>query len=87
MMIVALRAARKMGAKCVVAAAPVASCEAIALARQEADECIFLQTPAFLVSISQWYERFEQLEDSEVRALLGTATRYGQSAHCPRASS
>lgn len=80
-MVAALRAARKVGTKRVIAAAPVASHEAMALTRREADECVFLQTPALLVSISQWYEHFEQLEDSEVRTLLERARRYGPPAH------
>jgi putative phosphoribosyl transferase len=69
-MLAAVRAARQAGAAAIVAAAPVASPQAVALIRSEADAVVILQTPAMLFSISQGYERFEQLEDSEVTRLL-----------------
>lgn len=69
-MLAAVRAAREAGAASVVVAAPVASREAVALIRPEADDVIILQTPAFLSSIGEWYADFQQVEDAEVRALL-----------------
>ena len=72
-MIASVRAARKAGASVVVAAAPVASDEAAALVAGEADHLVILETPAFLFSIGQWYENFEQIEDAEVVALLERA--------------
>ena len=69
-MLAALRAARKAGAASVVVAAPVASREAHALVRPEADEVVILQTPQFLHAIGEWYTRFGQVEDAEVRSLL-----------------
>jgi predicted phosphoribosyltransferase len=72
-MMAALRAARQAGAARVVVAAPVASEEAAAMLGDEADQVAILQTPAFLVAIGEWYERFDQLEDDEVRALLRRA--------------
>ena len=69
-MLAALRAARKAGADSVIAAAPVASHEAIALIGADADAIVVVQTPPLLASIGEWYEHFEQLEDAEVRALL-----------------
>jgi predicted phosphoribosyltransferase len=69
-MLAALRAARKAGAESVIAAAPVASHEAIALIGADADAIVVVQTPPLLASIGEWYEHFEQLEDSEVRTLL-----------------
>jgi len=69
-MLAAVRAARKAGAKSVVVAAPVASSEAAALVRAEADETVILQTPPLLYAIGEWYENFGQVEDAEVRALL-----------------
>lgn len=74
-MLAAVRAARKAGAARIVVASPVASREAEALLRPEADEVIVLQTPAMLSSIGQWYEQFEQLEDAEVCRLLALARR------------
>ncbi len=69
-MLAAVRAARKAGAERIIVASPVASIEAEALLRPEADEVIVLQTPPMLSSIGQWYEQFEQLEDAEVCRLL-----------------
>ena len=69
-MLAAVRAARKAGAASVVVAAPVASREAYALVRAEADEVVILQTPQFLYAIGEWYTRFDQVEDAEVRSLL-----------------
>jgi len=69
-MLAAVRAARKAGAAKIVVAAPVASTEAAALLEDEADSVVILQTPSLFFSIGEWYDRFEQLEDSEVRRLL-----------------
>jgi putative phosphoribosyl transferase len=69
-MLAAIRAARKAGAACVIAAAPVASDEAAALLGDEADETAFLNILADLRAISLWYRNFEQTEEHEVRELL-----------------
>jgi predicted phosphoribosyltransferase len=69
-MLAAARAARQAGAAVVVVAAPVASHEAVARLKAEADAVIVVQTPPLLASIGEWYEHFEQLEDSAVRRLL-----------------
>ncbi len=50
--------------------APVASSEAAALVRGEADGVVILETPAMLFAIGAWYRHFEQLEDAEVCRLL-----------------
>jgi len=69
-MLAAVRAARRLGAAQIVVAAPVASPEAVQLTAGEADSVVILQTPAMLSSIGEWYENFEQLEDTEVCRLL-----------------
>jgi putative phosphoribosyl transferase len=69
-MLAAVRAAHKAGAAAIVVAAPVASQEAVDLISTEADSIVILQIPAMLLSIGQWYEHFEQLEDEEVCRLL-----------------
>jgi putative phosphoribosyl transferase len=74
-MLAAVRGARKAGATTIVVAAPVASHEAVALVRPEADAVVVVQTPPQLASIGEWYEQFEQLEDAEVRRLLEAARR------------
>lgn len=71
----AVRAARKAGAAAILAAAPIASAEAAALIRREADATVILQTPASLFAIGQWYRDFEQLDDAEVCRLLDLSRR------------
>jgi putative phosphoribosyl transferase len=69
-MLAAVRAARNCGAAAIVVAAPVASPQAVDLVSTEADAVVILQTPSLLLSIGEWYEHFEQVEDAEVRRLL-----------------
>jgi putative phosphoribosyl transferase len=74
-MLAAVRAARKAGAAPIVVAAPVASREAAALVRAEADASVILQTPPALFAIGLWYQHFEQLDDAEVCRLLQLSRR------------
>lgn len=69
-MLAALRAARHAGAGRIIVAAPIASPEAVAMVRSEADELVILSVPANLSSIGEWYRHFEQLEDAEVCRLM-----------------
>jgi len=69
-MLAALRAARQAGAGPVIVAAPVASSQAAALVRAEADATVLLQTPPALFAIGAWYQDFEQLDDAQVCRLL-----------------
>ncbi|HEV2286538.1 MAG TPA: phosphoribosyltransferase family protein [Steroidobacteraceae bacterium] len=69
-MLAAVRAARKAGAAAVVAAAPVASREALALIEAECDETVVLMIPPSLYAVGEWYLDFAQIEDEEVCALL-----------------
>jgi putative phosphoribosyl transferase len=75
-MLAAIRAARKLRAAYIVAAAPVASPEAAVRIAAEADDTVFLETPEILFAIGEWYEQFEQLEDIEVNGLLIRAARH-----------
>ncbi len=72
-MLAALRAARQAGATRLIAAAPVASAEAVELIRADADRVVIVQVPAAMFAIGEWYEHFEQLEDTEVSRLLALA--------------
>ena len=72
-MLAAVQAARRAGAATIVAAAPVASSQAAARVHREADSLVVLQTPANLSAVGQWFERFEQLDDDDVRRLLEAA--------------
>lgn len=72
-MLAAVRSARLANAGRIIVAAPVASREACAMLAREADEVIALITPEQLWAVGEWYERFDQLEDYEVLALLRRA--------------
>lgn len=74
-MLAAIRAARKAAAGAIVAAAPVCSNSARELIRGEADEVVIVETPQMMFAIGDWYEHFEQLEDSEVSRLLALSRR------------
>jgi putative phosphoribosyl transferase len=76
-MLAAVRAARQAGAGAVIAAAPVASTEAAARVRALADAAVILQTPRSLLTIGQWYQDFEQLDDAEVCRLLARRRESG----------
>jgi putative phosphoribosyl transferase len=69
-MLAAVRAGRQAGATAVIAAAPVASHEAVALLTPECDAVEFLLVPPALYAIGQWYEDFTQTPDGEVKRLL-----------------
>jgi predicted phosphoribosyltransferase len=72
-MVAAIRSARRAGAEAVIAAAPVASRSAAARIGEEADEAVILQVPPALYAVGEWYDDFGQLDDEEVRAMLGQA--------------
>jgi putative phosphoribosyl transferase len=67
---VAIQAVRAAQATRVVVAVPVAPPETLARLRAEADEVICLQTPAHFLGVGASYERFPQLTDEDVLALL-----------------
>lgn len=78
----AIRATRKLGAARVVAAVPVASSDALRLMRAEADEVACAMEPQLFLSVGQWYDDFDQVDDSEVTSLI--AQSRGRSSHRPR---
>jgi putative phosphoribosyl transferase len=57
----------------IVAAVPVASPEALAQLRKDADEVFCLASPEPLVAVSRWYRDFSQVTDDEIRNLLARA--------------
>jgi putative phosphoribosyl transferase len=69
----ALRALRRQAPAWLVLAAPVASPEAAATLRAEADEVVFLATPADFEAVGAFYADFRQTEDDEVVRLLREA--------------
>ena len=66
----AVRALRTLDAARIVVAVPVASIESRGRIAAVADEVVCLQAPPFFSAVGQWYERFDQTEDDEVRELL-----------------
>jgi len=66
----ALQAIRKLGAQRCVLAVPVAPADSLESLRSEADETICLATPEDFSAVGQWYQRFDQTDDEEVRACL-----------------
>ncbi|HEV8442218.1 MAG TPA: phosphoribosyltransferase family protein [Steroidobacteraceae bacterium] len=74
-MVAAIRAARRLGAASVIAAAPVAGPEAAQRVAVEADQVAILETPEILFAVGEWYHEYPQLEDMEVCGLLTRAAR------------
>lgn len=72
-LLAAIRAVRKQEARRIVAAIPVASTDAFAAMRAEADEVVCLLVPPLFSSVGEWYERFAQTTDAEVCTLLARA--------------
>lgn len=70
----AVHALRGLQPARIVVAVPVATAETCRLLGQDADEVVCGQTPERFRSVGQWYERFEQTTDEEVRRLLGEAS-------------
>jgi len=65
-----LQALRARGATLVIAAAPVGAADSVEALRDDADEVVVLETPAWFSAVGQWYENFGQTTDEEVRACL-----------------
>jgi predicted phosphoribosyltransferase len=81
-MAAALRAMKHSHAGRIVAAVPVASSEALERIAAIADEVVCPHVPAWFSAVGQWYERFDQTEDDEVRELMWRAA--GPAAGEPR---
>lgn len=69
----AVRAVRKLGAREIIVALPVASDSACDKLREEADRLVCIRIPASFAAVGQWYENFTQTTDEEVRDLLARA--------------
>ncbi|MEJ8853445.1 phosphoribosyltransferase family protein [Variovorax robiniae] len=67
----AVRALRLLDPARIVVCSPVASVQAAALLREEADEVVCLGTPAHFRAVGAWYVDFSQTTDEEVMELLG----------------
>jgi putative phosphoribosyl transferase len=71
----ALRQLRRRGPARLIAAAPVASREAFAMLKGEADDVVCLSVPSRFGSVGSFYRSFVQVTDAEVAALLRDAQR------------
>jgi putative phosphoribosyl transferase len=70
----ALRGVRRRKPARLIAAAPVASREAVAMLKRECDEVVCLSAPRRFGSVGSFYRSFGQVGDEEVTALLQEAT-------------
>lgn len=70
---VAVSALRRAGAGQVTVAVPLASQEVVQELMRLTDELLCLETPSPFRSVGQWYGRFDQVSDEEVRQLLQRA--------------
>ena len=70
-----IRIVRQQKPKRIVLAVPVAAPQAAEMLAREADETVFLMTPAAFDGISRFYGRFEQVEDEEAIRLFREARR------------
>jgi putative phosphoribosyl transferase len=69
--LVAVQAARALGASEVVVATPVAAPDARDAVAEVADQVIVLATPTRFWAVGEWYTDFRQTDDAEVIRLLG----------------
>jgi putative phosphoribosyl transferase len=69
-MLAAIRAVRSQGAIRIVVAAPVAAPRTREKLCNEADECVFIDTPADFRAVGYYYRDFLPVEDEEVARLL-----------------
>jgi putative phosphoribosyl transferase len=69
----ALRSVRRLGPSRLIAAAPVASREAVAMLRTEADAVVCLSAPRRFLSVGSFYRSFPQVSENEVVRLLQEA--------------
>jgi putative phosphoribosyl transferase len=73
--IAAIRVIRRLGARRIVLAVPVAPADTVERLRDIADEVVCGLTPRRFLAVGQWYDDFRQVSDDEVRELLGTSAQ------------
>jgi predicted phosphoribosyltransferase len=67
----AVKSVRMQQPSSIIIAVPVAPAEALAVLSKEADRVVCLATPDPFFAIGQFYSEFEQVDDEEVRNMLG----------------
>lgn len=83
----AIGALRELRPRTIIAAVPVASRDAIAIIKREADACVHIITPQPFFSVGAWYEKFDATDDAEVARHLANASRRWAGARLMHASS
>lgn len=86
-MCAAVEAVRTLEPRRIVVAAPTAAADAARRLHRLADGVVVLSTPEPYVAVGAWYERFDQLSDDEVIALLENAPPTGSGGGRPSADS
>lgn len=76
-MMAALHGLKQQGARKSICAVPIGSKRSVASIRAVADEMICLQVPEEFYAVSQGYQQFEQVEDTDVLDLLRRKTPSG----------
>ncbi|MBM3460156.1 MAG: phosphoribosyltransferase, partial [Armatimonadetes bacterium] len=79
----ALRSLRSAGVARLVAAAPVASAEAVARLTPLADAVVTVLIPESLEAVGRWYASFDATPDEEVVGLLATGCEPGADVPTP----
>ena len=69
-LLAAVRSLRERRPAWILAAVPVAAADSADRLAEEVDDFVCVRTPETFFGISQWYGRFPQVSDDEVRAML-----------------
>jgi putative phosphoribosyl transferase len=69
-MLAAVKCVKTLQPSAVIVAVPVASQQACAYLRKEADQCVCLAAPRPFRAVGEWYQDFRQTTDAEVREFL-----------------
>ena len=83
---VGVLAARAAGAARVVVAAPVGAEDSVASLGAMADEVVVLATPVPFFAVGEFYVRFDQVDDDEVRAILARPAAAAHAEPAPEGS-
>lgn len=72
--VAALRVLRRLGARRIVLAVPVAPADSLPRLREISDDVVCGLAPHRFIAVGQWYDDFAQVPDKQVRALLAAST-------------
>jgi putative phosphoribosyl transferase len=71
--VAAVRVVRRLGARRIVLAVPVAPADTVTRLHEIADEVVCGMAPSRFLAVGQWYDDFRQVADDEVRELLASS--------------